>query len=448
VDGRLHEAERLARDAQAIGRLRESDYVVYGFEHAQMVTIRWQQGRINEIGDRIRVHGEQYRLVARWRNAFWAVEVSDQAAARDEVERHATNGFADLPRNGLWILHLCSLAEACVSLSDEERAVQIYNLLSPYADRNAISISTMPYGPIALRLGMIAALLKRWEDADAQFERAMERCVRLRARAISARVHYEHARMLVARGREEDLTTATARLCEAEQICRELDLPGILQRVTVLAQSLSDQRPAAPESGSRALFRREGEYWDVRFGDDFARLRDTKGLRYIATLLSAPRREIHVIELAGATEAGIADSTESRAAVLTAEDLHASRLDGRDALIDPRARQAYRRRLAELEGDLQEARDWNDPERAARAQEEIDALTEELARAAGLGGRGRRASTAAERARVSVTKAIKGAIKTVTRECPALGAHLAASVQTGRFCSYAPPGEAPPAWSL
>jgi hypothetical protein len=215
VDGRLHEAERLARDAQAIGRLRESDYVVYGFEHAQIVTIRWQQGRMNEIGERIRVHGERYRLVARWRNAFWAVEVGDQAAARAEVERHAPDGFADLPRNGLWILHLCSLAEACVFLRDNERAAQIYNLLAPYADRNAIAISTVPYGPVALRLGMMAALLERWDESDKHFELAMERCERLGARVITARVLYEHAKTLLARGAEEDFAAATARLSYA-----------------------------------------------------------------------------------------------------------------------------------------------------------------------------------------------------------------------------------------
>ena len=148
-----------------------------------------------------------------------------------------------------------------------------------------------------------------------------------------------------------------------------------------------------------------------------------------------------------AVEARIVDSTR-HAAALAAGDLHVSGLDAGDVLIDSQAREAYRRRLTELEEDLQEALDWNDPERAARAQEEIDALTAELASAAGLGGRNRSASTAAERARISVTKAIKGANKTVSRECPALGAHLASSIQTGRFCSYAPPGEAPPAWYL
>jgi non-specific serine/threonine protein kinase len=54
----------------------------------------------------------------------------------------------------------------------------------------------------------------------------------------------------------------------------------------------------------------------------------------------------------------------------------------------------------------------------------------------------------AERARVSVTKAIKAAIRAVEQECPAMGAHLEAAIRTGRFCSYAPPGQAPPRWVL
>jgi eukaryotic-like serine/threonine-protein kinase len=445
VDGRLQEAERLAREALAIGSLRESEYVVYTFEHSHMVTIRWGQGRMHEVGDKIRIHGEQHQLIARWRNAFLAADVGDHAAAREEVERHAQNGFTDLPRNGLWIIHLCSLAEACVLLGDKERAAQIYELLSPYADRNAIAISSMTYGPVALRLGMIDALLERWHEANKHFELAMELCERLGARAIAARVLYEGAKMLVAKGQAGDLNAASARLSEAERICRELDLPGVLQKVTAFAQSVSDHGQSTRDTAPQAMFRRRGEYWDVQYGCELARLRDTKGMRNIATLLSAPGRDIHVLELAAGL--GVANSAHD-AGTLTTDRLYASGLDGGDALIDPKAREVYRRRLTELEADLQEARDWNDPERAAGAQEEIDALTSELARAAGLGGRSRSAPTAAERARVSVTKAIKSAIKTVARECPALGAHLASSIQTGRFCSYAPPGEVPPAWSL
>jgi hypothetical protein len=65
-------------------------------------------------------------------------------------------------------------------------------------------------------------------------------------------------------------------------------------------------------------------------------------------------------------------------------------------VLDGAAKAAYRRRLGELGDSLEEARDWNDPERAARIEAEIDAVTGELARAAGLGGRDRRLPSQAE----------------------------------------------------
>jgi hypothetical protein len=49
---------------------------------------------------------------------------------------------------------------------------------------------------------------------------------------------------------------------------------------------------------------------------------------------------------------------------------------------------------------------------------------------------------------VSVTKAIKVAIRTIAKECAPLADHLGASIRTGRFCSYAPPGQEPPRWDL
>jgi tetratricopeptide (TPR) repeat protein len=451
LDGRLEEAERLARSALEIGGLRQSDYVPYLFEHALLVTIRWMQGRLGELREAIRFHGERFSSLARWRNALVAVEVADERAARAEVERHALRDFADLPRDGLWLLHLCSLAEACVLLGDERRAARLYQLLSPYADRNAISMTTMPFGPVALRLGMVAAMLGRWEEAERHFQLAMERCTQLRAPAITARVLYERSRMLVARGEEADLASAAELLGRAEGICRELDLPRVGDRVAALAASIDPSRRAAVAgpSVSGAVFRREGDYWTVAYAGQTAHLRDMKGLHYLACLLRRPGREVHVLELVREAEGLPAEPTRglSSDAMLEA-GLRRSRLDEADRLFDPQAKAAYRRRLRDLEEDLEEARSWGDPERAARAQEEMDALTEELLREAGLGGRDRALPSPAERARVSVTKAIRKAIRTTARQCPTLGDHLAASVRTGRYCSYAPPGEAPPAWSF
>jgi hypothetical protein len=174
-----------------------------------------------------------------------------------------------------------------------------------------------------------------------------------------------------------------------------------------------------------------------------------KGLRYLACLLRRPGREVHVLELVREAEGLPTEPALGLSSDAVHENgLRRSRLDEADRLFDPQAKAAYRRRLHELEEDLEEARSWGDPERAARAEQEMDALTQELLRGAGLGGRNRALPSPAERARVSVTKAIRKAVTMIARHCPALGDHLAASVRTGRYCSYAPPGEAPPTWSF
>jgi hypothetical protein len=240
-------------------------------------------------------------------------------------------------------------------------------------------------------------------------------------------------------------------LARAEGICRELDLPGVGDRVAALAASIDPGRDVAVAGPSvpGAVFRREGDYWTVAYAGQTAHLRDMKGLHYLACLLRRPGREVHVLELVREAEGLPAEPVRglSSGAMLEA-GLRRSRLDEADRLFDPQAKAAYRRRLRDLEEDLEEAQSWGDPERAARAQEEMDALTEELLREAGLGGRDRALPSPAERARVSVTKAIRKAVRTTAGQCPALGDHLAASVRTGRYCSYAPPGEAPPAWSF
>ena len=450
LDGRLGEAERLARGTLEIPGLRPNQHVAYMHDHALMVAIRWAQGRLGELRESIRSHAERYPSVPRWRDALVAAELGDERAARAELERHARSGFADLPRNVLWVLHLCALAEACVLVHDRRRAAELYELLSPYAERHAISLSTMPLGPVALRLGMLAAMLERWEDAERHFATASERCRRLGARAVTARVLYEQARMLLARGAGTDRAQAGALLARAEGSCRELDLPGIAERVAALAALAPPSRPGGTAGEpAGAVFRREGDYWTLAYRGELARLRDAKGLGYLACLLRRPGQEVHVLELVGAVEGPPVElpSGLRRRGALQA-GLTVSRLDAADPLLDARAREAYRRRLRELSDDLEEARSWSDPERAARAQAEIDALTTELARSAGLDGRDRALATPAERARVSVTKATRTAIRTIGRHCPALGDHLTASVHTGRFCSYAPPGETPPAWSL
>ena len=117
-------------------------------------------------------------------------------------------------------------------------------------------------------------------------------------------------------------------------------------------------------------------------------------------------------------------------------------------MLDERAKTAYRRRLAEIEADIEQARALEDSVREAQADAERDFLVRELARAVGLGGRDRRAASASERARSGVTRAIRQAIARIGQHHPPLGEHLDRGVRTGTHCAYIPDPGAPAVWDV
>ncbi len=115
-------------------------------------------------------------------------------------------------------------------------------------------------------------------------------------------------------------------------------------------------------------------------------------------------------------------------------------------ILDARAKSAYRRRLAEIDDDIDEARALGDIERAAQADAERDFLVRELSQAIGLGGRDRRAASASERARVAVTRAIRYSMGRVDEHHPVLGEHLDRAIRTGTYCVYLPDPRALAGW--
>lgn len=186
---------------------------------------------------------------------------------------------------------------------------------------------------------------------------------------------------------------------------------------------------------------REGDYWTVAFDGREFRVRHSKGLGYLAVLLNRPGVEVAALELAGGSSSS--RSSEREAAAAGAGSIEADL----GPVLDPRAKAAYRRRLDELEADRDEAEAFNDPERAERARSEYDAVAAELGSALGLGGRDRRAGSPAERARLNVTRAIRAAIEHLAEHDQSLGAHLMATVMTGRACAYRPDRASPVQWA-
>jgi hypothetical protein len=181
---------------------------------------------------------------------------------------------------------------------------------------------------------------------------------------------------------------------------------------------------------------REDRAWVLACEDIRARLADTKGLRYLAELLRNPGVERHALDLVDRVEGVAVDQPG---------------LDRRDLgdageLIDGRARTAYRHRIEALRGDIDDALAAGAEDHAERLQGELDQLVEELGRAYGLGGRSRRASSAAERARLNVTRALRSATARVKQALPEAGTVLDRRIRTGMYCAYEPDERDPVRW--
>ncbi|MBI3782863.1 MAG: AAA family ATPase [Deltaproteobacteria bacterium] len=251
---------------------------------------------------------------------------------------------------------------------------------------------------------------------------------------------------------EDDSATRRGRVLSFPRQAR--DTPAVRRRATPTA-STSRGTGAGTTSdsmtGGEAIFRRDGEYWSIGDGRAMMRLKDTKGLRYIARLLRHPGREFHAADMV-ATEEGVRSEAVSPFDGLSSEQLAEMGIhpDSGESgpLLDARAKNAYRRRIEDLRDQLEESQRYNDIERAQRARQELEFLTNELARAVGLGGRDRPGNTQAEKARLNVTRAIKAVIKRIGEHNLILGRYLSTTIKTGAFCSYTPDPRFPIDWKL
>jgi hypothetical protein len=191
------------------------------------------------------------------------------------------------------------------------------------------------------------------------------------------------------------------------------------------------------------LFLHQNDYWIIRYQGRTALLKSTRGLRCLAVLLHDPGREFHVRDLLSRP---LDSSTPAAAVVLPGRARREPH--GGIPILDAHAKAEYQRRLNDLRQESTEAERFNDSQRKSEAQNEIQAITDYLAYAVGLGGRDRKTFSDAERARCAVTKCIRNAIQKIGDANPSLGCHLVARIKTGYFCSYNPHPERPVNWKF
>jgi tetratricopeptide (TPR) repeat protein len=371
--------------------------------------------------------------------------------AQRELDRIAAHDFADIPCNETFGLTHALLAEVAASLRDRERSARLYQILRPAAGRFVVIVfAAAVFGSVDRLLGRLAHVCGQLDLARAHFEAALTLERDAGARPALAHTLHDHAVLLAESGEPAALALAARQLADAQGLAYTLDMQRLAAQIArTLAQhpqlgaggAVAQPAPAPSReeppalASTRGVFEREGDYWTLAHAGEVVRVRDLRGLSYLAALLARPHDSIPALDLI---------------AEVAPRELEAPAAFTGDAgeLLDADARRAYVARLRELSAELEEARDDGDIGRAERLAAESELLQQELSRAFGLTGRARVAGSAAERARVSVTRAIRKAIDEVERVHPALGKHLRQSVRTGRLCSYEPTLETAPGWKI
>ena len=220
--GRLEEAEAVADEAAQLGSdTGQSDALT--FYLTQLHTIRMEDGRIEELlelsaqmmEDNPGIPG----LRAVMANTYAGTDRFDEA--RETIAPVAASGFADVPRDMLWLSSLGSYADVCRLLGDRDAAAALYELLEPWADQVA-SVMIAVFPCVLHPLGQLASMLGHDDAADAHFAAAAEVHERLRAPIFLARTRLEWGRALLARDAPGDGARARALLEEAAASARRL----------------------------------------------------------------------------------------------------------------------------------------------------------------------------------------------------------------------------------
>lgn len=445
MHGRIVEAEELANEAAKLAEDIESSDAKVTLACQRLMRLL----ALERIGEARAFRPELSRILessdpTETQMKYFDMLVEFRSSAR--IERgYMTDMFTYMSYRGAPRTPSPHFAEVLAACGDAERNAALVERLASSRDHLACSAYSMTCeAPIAHSLGILARALGRTDDAVRELEHAEARATSLGLSTSLVRIRLALGGALAERNRSGDAVAARRALAAARDGASNLGLDTLAERIErdlgrqsrvespgtsaigatpALGDGVGTNRRAVSASRvpSGLTLVREGEVWTVTFDGASFRLKDSRGVRALSRLVESPGREFHALELA----AHVADA-----------------VDGGDAgeLLDRRAIDDYRGRVEALNEVIEEAEGFGDVERAARAKEERELIATELSRAVAKGGQGRRAGSAAERARTAVQRRLRDAIERIGEHSPALAAHLEQSIRTGTYCSYEPEG--------
>ncbi len=171
--GRLEDAE--ARAQSAAERARSSAQPdALPFYVSQVASIRWQQGRLAELAPVLAQTLDQYPGLPAFRSLVTLSHAvaGDHAFAREVLATDTATGFAELPRDPVWIAGAATYAHAIAELGDPEAAVMLHPLLEPYRGQLATATISV-WGLVDHALGRLELLLGEQEAGCDSLSRAI-----------------------------------------------------------------------------------------------------------------------------------------------------------------------------------------------------------------------------------------------------------------------------------
>ena len=430
-DGALEEALRCCNQAAGIGEACGDRNARSATSH-QRVRILRALGRVDELLEAAAQARNLYAgtpTMERYQQVAMAGVMLEVRGAQSALRGLGVGTLLEVVQLGDRTMYE-PVAELALAAGERTLSSEIHSRLCATPDQFLVGgVLGMTWeSPVRRVLSLCAQNLGRPQEAIEHLRRGIELARSLGGDPVATRMTVELGELLAGAGRSSEAQTLLRR---AHQEANSLGM-GLLQERSAAALAPREQpgtAPGAPASPSpvtdsspgaaQLRLELEGDVWRVAFGTAAVRVKDGKGMRYLAALAAQPRTAVHVLDL-------VAPALR-----------HAGQSDGGE-LLDAKARGAYRERARELRSELDRAQQWNDSARADALSAELQQLNQELARGLGLGGRSRKFSSNAERARINVQRRIRDAIGRIRAGDASLGRHLERSVRTGMLCSYDP----------
>jgi DNA-binding SARP family transcriptional activator len=238
--GHLDDGERMARKALEVGWSGRHMEVENTF--ATQMTMVWLERPTAEALQFLeagRLASESRMPVNSKHPLCWhaglgavALALGETETARAAVDHLTTVGLSSIPRTELWSGTMACLSAPLARLGSPEAVSALYELLLPHAGTNAQMAGAVAFaGSFSHHLGVLAAAMRRWDEAEHHFAAAATMHARLGAAAHLAHTQVEWAAMLAARELPELRERCHALLESAGAQATGLRLPALSRRI-------------------------------------------------------------------------------------------------------------------------------------------------------------------------------------------------------------------------